>query len=103
MALAGISFFGIHKICILCIATYVIDLVIALIPSDGMFKNIVKSFKTTFIDFIDGVKKYTKTFIVLLLLTTSFLTYSGITLNFVPHIKKHKEILKYRKIKLIYE
>ena len=36
--------------------------------------------------------------VLLLLLFTSFLVYSGITLNFVPHIKKRNEILKYRKV-----
>ncbi|MCM1073155.1 MAG: DsbA family protein, partial [Bacteroides sp.] len=79
--------------------TYFIDLAIALVASNGMFKNIVQSFKTTFVDFIAGAKKYTKTFIVLVLLTVSFLAYSRITYNFVPHIKKHQDILKYRKIK----
>ena len=100
MALAGISLFGIHKLCVLCVATYFLDLIIATVAADGMFKNIVKSFKITFVDFIDGAKKYTKTFIILLLLATSFLVYSGVTLNFVPHIKKRNEILKYRKMKV---
>lgn len=99
MILAGISLFSIHKLCILCVITYFIDLTIALVASDGMFKNIVSSFKTTFFDFISGVKKYTKTFIVLLLIVVSFLAYSGITLNFVPHIKKSQAIMKYRKMK----
>ena len=56
MILAGISVFGIHKICILCVVTYVIDFIIALIAADGMFKNIVAGFKTTFFDFIYGLK-----------------------------------------------
>ena len=99
MVLACISLFGIKKLCILCFATYFLDIVIATIAANGLFKNILKNFKTTFIDFIDGVKTYTKTFIVLLLLFVSFLTYSGVTLNFVPHIKKHNSIMKYRKIK----
>ena len=99
MVLAGISVFKLHKICILCIATYIIDFVIALIATNGMFKNILKAFKTTFLDFIDGAKKYTKTFITLLIFATSFLAYTGITLNFVPHIKSYKSIIKYRKIK----
>ena len=98
MTLAGISLFKIHKLCILCFITYFIDLFIALVASNGLFKNIVADFKTTFIDFIDGAKKYFKTFIVLLLVSVSFLAYSGITLNFVPHVKKQKAILKYRKI-----
>ena len=95
MILAGVSLFVIKKLCILCVITYFIDLIIALVASDGIIKN----FKTTFVDFIAGAKKYTKTFIVLVLLAVSFLAYSGITLNFVPHIKKHQDILKYRKIK----
>ena len=99
MILAGISLFGIHKLCLLCVATYFIDFVIALIAADGLFKNILKAFKTTFVDFIDGAKKYTKTFIVLLLIATSFLAYTGISLKFVPHIKQRREILKYTKIK----
>lgn len=100
MTLAGISFFGIHKLCILCVATYFLDLTIAVVASNGMFKNIVNSFKVSFLDFVEGVKKYTKTFVILLILFTSFLAYSGITLNFVPHIKKRNEILKYRKMKV---
>lgn len=99
MILAGISLFSIKKLCILCVITYFIDFAIALVATNGMFKNIVKSFKTTFVDFIAGAKQYTKTFIVLVLLAVSFLAYSGITLNFVPHIKKQQAILKYRKIK----
>lgn len=99
MILAGLSLFKIHKLCILCFITYLIDLIIAVVAASGKFKNILTSFKTTVLDFIDGAKKYTKTFIVLLILTTSFLTYSGVTYNFVPHIKKQKSILKYRDIK----
>lgn len=99
MILAGMSIFRIHKLCILCLVTYIIDLAIALIASNGMFKNIIADFKITFLDFIDGAKKYTKTFIVLLILASSFLLYTGTTYALVPHIKKQKSILKYRKIK----
>lgn len=99
MVLAGISLWGIKKLCILCVITYFIDLIIATIAADGMFKNILKSFKTTFFDFIEGAKKYTKTFIVLLILATSFLAYSGITLSFVPHVKQRNSVMKYRKMK----
>lgn len=99
MVLAGISVFKINKLCILCLITYIIDFVIALISADGMFRNIVNDFKTTYFDFINGAKKYFKTFIVLLLLAISFLTYSEVTLNFVPHLKKHRALAKYQKIK----
>ncbi len=99
MILAGISTFRLHKICILCLVTYIIDLIIMLLASNGMFRNVVSAFKTTFVDFIDGAKKYTKTFIVLLVLVTAFFAYSGITYSFVPHIKKIKHFQHYAKIK----
>ena len=99
MVLAGLSIFKIHKLCILCFITYFIDLFIAIVASSGSLKNLVSSFKTTVIDFIAGAKQYTKTFVVLLILATSFLVYSGTTYNFVPHIKQQKAIMKYRNMK----
>lgn len=99
MVLAGLSLFKINKLCLLCVITYFIDLAIALVASSGKIGNIVESFKTTVIDFIAGAKQYTKTFVVLVILATSFLCYTGMTYNFVPHIKKQKSILKYRDIK----
>lgn len=98
MSLAGISIFKIKKLCILCVITYFIDFLIALIPTDSI-KKYFATYKTTFLDFIDGIKSYPKTFITLLILSVSFLTYSEITDCFVPHIKKSKEIKKYLKIK----
>lgn len=99
MILAEISLFLIHKVCILCVLTYFIDLIIALVACNFKIHNIIESFKTTFYDFIDGIKSYPKTFVVLLLIATTFLSYSAITLNFVPHIKKRNEIMKYAKMK----
>lgn len=99
MVLAGLSLFKIHKLCVLCVITYIIDLIIALVASSGKLRQIVSDFKTTFVDFVAGAKKYPKTFVVLLVLAISFFTYSGITYNFVPHVKRQKAILKYRDIK----
>ena len=94
MLLAGFSAFVIKKVCILCVITYLIDFLIALVPA-----NSVLSFKTTVFDFIDGIKNYPKTFVVLLIMSIGFLTFSGITNTFVPHIKKSKEIRKYALMK----
>ncbi len=99
MILAKISIFDIHKLCVLCMITYFIDLTIALIASDGMFKNIVQNFKTTIFDFIEGAKKYKKTFVALLMFSVAFLSYSNITYDFIPHMKRHREIMKYKKMK----
>lgn len=98
MILAGISIWGINKLCILCVITYFIDFLIALISSEN-WKEYFISFKTTVLDFIDGAKNYPKTFVILLITAISFLTYSGVTNNFVPHIKKSKEIKKIMNMK----
>lgn len=94
MTLAGISIWMIKKLCILCVITYFIDFLIALIPAEN-WKDYFKSFKTTFFDFIDGIKSYPKTFIILLILSASFLTYSGITDCFLPHLRRTKEIKEF--------
>ncbi len=94
MVLAGISLFVIKKLCILCVITYFIDLLIVLI-SVNCIKDYILSYKTTFCDFIDGIKHYPKTFVILLILAISFFTYSGVTNNFIPHYKKSQEIKKY--------
>lgn len=98
MVLAGMSVFEIKKLCILCVITYFIDLIIALTASSFKLTTLVTSFKDTIVDFIEGVKTYTKTFIVLLIMALSFLAYSGLTYNFVPHIKKYEALMKYRKL-----
>ena len=99
MVLAGLSVFKIHKLCILCVVTYFLDLIIAIVAASANLKTLVESFKTTILDFIAGAKQYTKTFIVLVILAASFFAYSGITYNFVPHVKKQKSLMKYRKMK----
>ena len=98
MTLAGISIWVIKKLCILCVITYFIDFAIALAAADDWHKYFV-SFKTTIIDFIDGMKKYPKTFIILLILSVSFLVVSEKTDIFIPHVRKAKEIKKYLKMK----
>ena len=49
--LAWISVFRINKLCILCVATYFIDLAIAVTASD----YIIDDFKNTILDFISGI------------------------------------------------
>ena len=100
MILGGISLYVIKKLCILCFITYFIDLTIALIATGNGFKEYLDTFKTTYFDFIGGAKKYPKTFVVLLVSAVTFLSFSGITNSFVPHIKKSKEMRKYYKMKV---
>jgi protein-disulfide isomerase/uncharacterized membrane protein len=94
-----ISLIQIKKICILCAVTYVIDLFIALVASSFNFKSIMEAFKNTYYDFIEGAKQYKKTFIILLVLSISFLSYSRFTYCFLPHMKTKSNLIKYQKMK----
>ena len=97
ITLAGISIWIIKKLCILCVITYFIDFLIALIAIKG-WKEYFLSYKTTVIDFIDGAKKYPKTFIILLISAITLLTVSEVTDCFLPHVRKTKEIRRYAKM-----
>ena len=94
MILACISLWVIKKLCILCVITYFIDFCIALISAKN-WKEYIGNFKVTFIDFIDGIKSYPKTFVILLIFSVSFLAVSEVTDIFIPHLRKTKEIKKY--------
>lgn len=96
--LACISIWGIKKLCILCVITYFIDFLIALVAVKG-WKEYLLSFKTTLLDFIAGVKKYPKTFVILLILSIVFLTVSELTDCFLPHLRRNKEIMRYAYMK----
>lgn len=97
ITLAGISIWIIKKLCILCVITYFIDFLIALIAIKS-WKEYFLSYKTTVIDFIDGAKKYPKTFIILLISAITLLTVSEVTDCFLPHVRKTKEIRRYAKM-----
>ena len=94
MGLAGISVWKIKKLCILCVITYFVDFLIALV-SASTWKEYFINFKTTVLDFVDGIKKYPKTFVILLISSILFLTASEMTDCFLPHMRRSKDIRKY--------
>ncbi len=87
--LASISIFKINKICYLCFITYFIDLAIAIFTkSKGSFFTI--DIKNTAVDFIEGAKKYTALFIVVVLLGSGLLYYFNSSLVLSPIAKNQK-------------
>lgn len=93
MILAGISVFEIKKICILCVFTYFLNLVIAVIAFDYKI-GIIESFKTCVIDFIDDLKirKYLVSFLILAFLASITLAYTSLSYCFTPQVKRYKAI-----------
>lgn len=100
MILAGISVFEIKKICLLCLVTYFINLLIAVVATN-FEDGILKPFKTSFNDFIDAlkVKKYIITFLILSSLAGCVLLYTTISNCFTPQVKRYKEFKHYEKLR----
>lgn len=89
MILAFISIFKIHKICVLCFATYFVDLFIALSArTKGFF---FEDIKTTVVDFLKGAKKYFALFLVVLAVFIWTLKYLSDSLILSPKLKKERQ------------
>lgn len=91
MCLAGISLFEINKICVLCIATYLVDLALVIISKD-FSKSVYFEIKQSVVDFIDAIKikKYLIAFISVVLVFCGILTYTTISKILTPQVKSLK-------------
>lgn len=96
--LAFESVFILHKICLLCFCSYILNTLIALVATDFDNGGFIKSIKESFEDFVSGVKEYTKPFIIAVLIGTSFLTYTALANPFAPQVKKLNSIRNYLKM-----
>ena len=97
MILAFVSIFQIKKICILCFCTYIINLLIALF---AVQKDIfITDIKNTVIDFFEGAKTHFILFIIVLILSLSFLTYTNVSMVLSPHLRANKSIAEFSKMK----
>lgn len=96
MFLAGVSIFEIHKVCILCVFTYFLNLIIGIIATD-LSQGFSASFKTSFEDFIEAlkVKKYLISFIIIVLIAAGGLTYTATSYCFTPQVKLYESLTKY--------
>lgn len=100
MVLAGVSLFEIKKICVLCVFTYFLNLVIAGVATDYE-TGITESFKLSIKDFIDALKvrKYLISFLSLMLFASIVLSYTTLSYRFAPQVKRYEAIKKYADIK----
>lgn len=97
MMLAGISFFVIKKICILCFVTYFIDLAVALTAKTDKF--FIADIKNTVMDFIQGAKKYLILFLIVLTAGIGFLAYMQTSLVLSPNMRMQKSFKEFQDLK----
>jgi len=93
MILLCISLFGIHKICIMCFITYIIDLGIAIVAVQGIKGNFFGAVKQSWLDFVEALKPipYRIAFIIVMLLAVGFLNWTTISAKFSPALKFNRE------------
>ena len=98
MSLFALSVFEIHKLCILCLVTYLLNLVIAIAARPDN-ESYISVFKNSFQDFIKAlkVKKYAISFGILVLIAAVFLTYTTVSDVMAPQVKKQKEWKEFTK------
>lgn len=97
VSLACVSIFQIQKICILCFATYFINLFIALVAVKKDF--FITDVKNTVLDFISGAKQYTTLFLFVLIILFLTLGYFQRSLILAPNLKMMKSIEQFSKLK----
>lgn len=97
ITLLCVSLFEIKKLCVLCAFTYVLNLLIALVALDYKNGGVVKAFKNSVVDLIDGlkIKKYMIAFIVVMLAAAGFLTYTSLSYVFTPQVKARNEFKEF--------
>ena len=97
MTLLFISLHEIKMLCILCAATYILNLIIGLVAVDFKEGGFVKAVKQSVLDFVDAikVKKYLAMFIAVMVLACGALTYTTMSNVFTPQVKRKKEFKEF--------
>ena len=95
MILAYISIQVIHKICVLCFCTYVVDFLIALFAMKKSKLFILSDIKTTILDFIDGAKNHFILFIIVLFAFVGTVYYLNDSYILSPKLKKEREMAEF--------
>ncbi len=89
MVLFGISYFEIKKLCIMCLVTYFLNLLIGLVAASGLEWHFIGAVKQSCIDFWDALKPipYRVAFIVVMICACGGLWWTFTTAKFSPALK----------------
>ncbi|MBE7712364.1 MAG: hypothetical protein E7Z87_01320 [Cyanobacteria bacterium SIG26] len=101
MTLLCVSLFGIHKICVMCMVTYVLNLAIGLIAAHGIKGHFIGAIKQSLQDFTDALKPlpYRIAFSIVMLLACGFLGWTYTSAKFSPALNFKREYGEFAKMK----
>ena len=93
MILLCVSLFGIHKICVMCLVTYLLNLSIGIVAVQGIEKGFIGAIKQSWRDFVDALKpmSYRIAFILVMACAVGFLSWTYTSAKFSPALKFEKE------------
>ena len=101
MTLFGISYFEIKKLCVMCLLTYVLNLLIGIVAVIGIEWNFIGAVKQSWEDFVEALKPipYRAAFIVVIALAGSFLCWTYSSAHFSPALKNYRAFGEFLKLK----
>lgn len=102
MILLGVSLIGIKKLCVMCVATYVVNLIIGIVAVIGIEGKFITAIKQSWLDFVEALKPvpYRVAFIVVMLLAMSFLGWTYTSAEFSPALKGQRGYGEFLKTKV---
>ncbi len=102
MVLLFVSLFQIHKICVMCAVTYVINLVIGIVAVEGIKGNFAGAIKQSWTDFVEALKPlpYRVAFIIVMLCACAFLGWTFTSAVFSPALKNQRGYGEFLKSKV---
>lgn len=92
MILLAVSLGQIHKLCVMCVVTYVLNLIIGLVAAHGLKLHFIGAIKQSCIDFWEALKPlpYRIAFIVVAIIAGGFLYWTYTSAKFSPALKFHR-------------
>lgn len=101
MSLFAISYFEIKKLCVMCLVTYCLNLLIGLVAVSGLEGNFIGAIKQSWLDFVDALKPlpYRIAFIVVMILAGTFLCWTFSSAKFSPALKGYRAFGEFIKLK----
>ena len=92
MTLFGISYFEIKKLCVMCLVTYFLNLLIGLVAATGLEGHFVGAVKQSWVDFVDALKPipYRIAFLLVMACAAGFLSWTYTSAKFSPALKGYR-------------
>lgn len=94
MVLLAVSLKVIHKLCIMCAITYVLNLFIGLVAAHGIKWHFIGAIKQSWTDFVEALKPlpYKIAFVIVMVLACGFLGWTYTSAKFSPALKWQRDI-----------